>query len=397
MTRLAAHLVRWWPAVIILWLLAAVGLSVLAPAFEDVATFDDTAFLGEEAPAIRGRQLLTQGWPDDDFARTAAVVLAREDDTLQAGDEAYARALIGWLRSERSPAALGDVTTHLHEPALSDVFVAQDGQAMFLLVGLEAPPFTPPANEAIAALREHVAASRTPVGLDVEVTGSGAVAADEAAAIDRSVSRTHLITLVLVTVILLWVYRSPVAPLVPLITIGVAFVVSLSTVSLLAQAGMQVASLYETFSIVIVFGAGTDYCLFLLSRYHEELGLATRRGYVPSRRLRSGTLTATVLVLAMVLGSSAMTTVAGFSAQAVARFGLYRTMGPAMALAVIITLAAALTLTPALMRLFGRHLFWPDRSGSSHSTGAARLLIEQRAGDLDLDLERTEPAPGARR
>lgn len=384
MTRLFALVVRFWPAVIAVWLIGAWLLWAAAPPFAEVATFDDTSFLGDDAASMQGGMLLAEGWPQDDFSRNAAIVLARPDGELGDDDLDYGRDLVSWLSSGEAPDALGGVTTHLDEPRLRDVFVSQDDQAMFLLVGLEVQPFTPPANEAIAALRSHIEATSPPQGLEVAVTGSAAVAADESAAIDRSVNRTHVITLVLVTLILLAVYRSPVAPLVPLVTIGIAFLVSLSTVSLLAAGGMEVTSLFETFSIVIVFGAGTDYCLFLISRYHEEHDLARSRGFAGGSALRTGTLTATALVLAIVLGSSALTTIAGFSSMTVAQFGMYRTMGPAMAIAVAITLLAALTLTPALMRMFGRWLFWPHLAAPSHgTTGTERPLLESRRAQLE--------------
>lgn len=390
MTLLVRAVVRWWWAVIIVWLGLAAVLFSVAPPFDQVATFDNSAFLTEDADSMVGGRLLAEGWPDDDFSRTAALALVRDDAVLTDADLDHARDLRDWLGSDEAPVHVRSVTTHLDDPDLATVFLAEDRQAMFLLIGFDVPAFTPPANESVEAIRAHVAATSAPDGLDVHVTGSTAVAADQAAAIDRSVNRTHAITIALVVLILLWVYRSPVAPIVPLVTIGVAFVVSLATVSLLAQAGMEVSSLYETFSIVIVFGAGTDYCIFLISRYHEELDLAEGAGYTPTRRLRTGTLAASLLVLAAVLGSSAATTIAGFSAQAVAEFGMFRTMGPAMALAVAITLLAALTLTPALMRGFGQRLFWPS-TGARGNHGSDGLLVETYRDRLDLhDLDRDE-------
>ncbi|MBW3657497.1 MAG: MMPL family transporter [Actinobacteria bacterium] len=388
MSAIARAVVRWWWAVIGAWVLAAALLWWLAPPFDTVATFDNTAFLQEDAPAMVGGRLLEEGWPADGFSGGIAFALVRDDGELTEEDREHARGLVEWLRSDDAPDTVDVVTTHLDDPQLEDVFVSSDGQAMFLLASLDVPAFTPPANETVAAFRDHVSGADPPAGLEVHVTGGPAVAADQAEAIERSVNRTHLITIGLVALILLWVYRSPVAPIVPLVTIGVAFVVSLAAVSLLAEAGLDVSSLYETFSIVIVFGAGTDYCLFQLSRYHEELDLAERAGYRPGAPLRRGTLTATVVVLGAVLGSSAATTIAGFSAQAIAEFGMFRTMGPAMALAVAITLAAAVTLTPALMQLFGSMLFWPATSiAGSH--GSDTLLIEEQRERLGLEgLER---------
>lgn len=361
------------------WLAATGILLAVAPPFQTVATYDASAFLSDTADPIVGGDLLDEAWPDDAFRNNAAVVLARQDGELTDADRQAATDLVVWLRSDEAPDVFGDVTTHLDEPRLQDTFLSDDDRAMFVLVGLEVSPYSPSANEAIEQLRARVA-DDTPDGLEVLVGGTAGIAADESQAVDTSVRRTHLITIVLVVAILLWVYRSPIAPLVPLATIGAAFAVSISVVSLLAEQGMQVFSLFENFSIVIVFGAGTDYCLFLISRYHEELDLGHCAGLDRSNALRRGTLTVTLVVLAAVLGSSALTTIAGFTAMSVAEFGMYRSMGPAMAIAVALTLLAALTLAPALMRLFGRHLFWPG-GGTVAPHGADDVPLVVRHGE----------------
>jgi putative drug exporter of the RND superfamily len=163
------------------------------------------------------------------------------------------------------------VTSHLTRPGPRRHLRRRRRQAAFFLIGLEVPAYTPPANAAVGAVRDHVAATDLPPGTDAFVTGAAAVAADENVAIESTLARTTWLSLLLVAGILLWVFRSPVAPLVPLTTVAVAFLVSRAVVTLLAQAGMDVSALYETFAVVIVFGAGTDYCLFLLARYREEL------------------------------------------------------------------------------------------------------------------------------
>jgi putative drug exporter of the RND superfamily len=383
--RVVHLVVRYWPAVIAFWAVVATGLVVLAPSFEEVATFDDTAFLPEGSRSIEGNRLIEEGWPDDDLANTLTLVIEREGRELSDEDVEWLRAQVDWLRSDDSPELIDAVTTHFDDPNLAPTFVAEDGQAMFALAGLEVPAYTPRANETVEQVRAHVHGIDRPDDLNVFVTGSVAVAADENVATQRTVERTTGLTLALVGIILLLVYRSPIAPLVPMITIGVAFLASRATVSLLAQAGMSVSALYETFAIVIIFGAGTDYCLFLVSRYHEELVTSRVSGLAPSRRLRVGTLSATVLVMLAVLGSSAATTVVGFSAQGAAEFGLYRTMGPALAISIAVTVVITLTLAPALMRLFGRRLFWPDRWGTPKQLpGQADPLVVQYRDRLGL-------------
>lgn len=397
MPRLVSALGRAWWAVILGWALLGVGLAMVAPAFDQVATYDDGAFLSEDAPSVVGDRLVEQGWPDDDLSGSITVVLERTDGTLTDADREALSDLVAWARSDDAPDQLGTVTTHLDDPALSDVFVAEDDEAMFFLLGLEVPAYTPPANEVVTEVRDHVAAAELPDRVDAHVTGAAVVAADENMAIQSTLARTTWLSIALVSAILLWVFRSPIAPLVPLLTVATAFAVSRSVISLLAQAGMDVAALYETFAVVIIFGAGTDYCLFLLSRYREELDGGTAAGLQPARRLRTGALTVTVGVMLAVLGSSAATTMVGFSAQGVAEFGLYRTMGPALAISIAVTVLTALTLAPALMRLMGRWLFWPERHHTRLTTAGPdhEALVVRRADELGLSTAHAEATTDA--
>lgn len=382
---LATYSARWWWAVIAFWALLTIGLTLLAPPFEEVATFDEAAFLPADSDTVVGGELLSEGWPDDQFTRVASLALIRDDGPLTERDLDYAREVIDWLRSEDSPRPLGDITTHLDEQQLEGALLSEDEQAMLVLLGMDIPGFTPRANEAIEDVRAHVnEANPPPEGLEAYVTGAIAAAADESRAIDQSLARAQVLSVILVIVILLWVFRSPVAPLVPFTMIGVSYLVSLAVVSLLAQAGMDVSSLYETFSLVIIFGAGTDYGLLKISRYREELALAESRGIERDAELRRRTVIAVVAVLGAVIASSAGTIMVGFTSMSVADFGMYRTMGPAMALAVAITVLAALTLIPALMKLFGRYLLWPH-SEAEGVRRSDRLLVEERAEELGFD------------
>ncbi len=382
---IARYATRWWWAVIAAWALATVVLAVAAPPFEEVATFDEAAFLPEGSDTLVAGELLQEGWPDDNFSRVGSLALVREDGPLRDEDREYALEVVEWMESDEAPEGLGDITTNLREEDLEGALTSDDGHAMLVVIGMDVPAFTPRGNEAIEAVRTHVhGETEPPEGLDVYVTGAAAVAADESQAIDASLQRAQLLSIFLVVIILLWVFRSPVAPLVPLATIGVAYVTSLAVVSLLARAGMQVSSLYEAFSLVIIFGAGTDYGLLMVSRYREELSLAQNLGYRRDPELRRRTTMATVAVLGAVIASSAGTIIVGFTAMSVAQFGMYRTMGPAMALAIAITLFAGLTLTPALMKGFGRWLLWP-RTDPGGVRASDRLLIEERAEELGFD------------
>jgi RND superfamily putative drug exporter len=362
--RLAQRRFVW---VIVAWLGVAGLLKATAPPLRSVVTSDVTAFLTRDAQSVRASNLLAREWPTDDFGNAAAVVVSRAGG-LTEEDLRFIDDLQSWLASPEAPRVVSGSISARSRPDFADVLRSKDATTQIVIVQFTTPPFEPPTNDAVAAIRRHVSATR-PEGAEVRVTGNAGVAADQAAAIDTSIKRTTAITLLLVVLILLYVYRSPVTLVVPLVTIGVAFTVATGLIALLARAGMKTSSLVETFMIVIVFGAGTDYCLFIISRFREEV--AHSREY-------TRTLVGTVAIVGAVIASSASTVIVGFTAQGVARFGMFRTTGPAMAVAVAVTLVAGVTLTPALMRALGRRLFWPAHP--------ERLAEEGMLPELNVDV-----------
>jgi RND superfamily putative drug exporter len=353
LAAVARFVSRWpWP-VVAFWGAAAGVLFLVSPPLREVATQDNAAFLSDDAPSVRGAVLLGEVWPRDEITNNGVLVFRRESG-LTPADERAVREVEAWLRSENVPETVNRTQSPYSRPELREILRSDDGKVVLVVVGFETAPFTPRTNEAVEVIRNHVP-GELPRGLEFHLTGNAGVAADQASAIDTAVERTTGISLVLVLAILLWVYRSPITPFVPLVTVGVSLAVARGLVALLAREGLDVSALVETFMVVIVFGAGTDYCLFIVSRYKEELGSG---GPVATPRSR---LVTTMAVIGAVIASSAATVVVGFGSQSVAEFGMYRTTGPAMALAVVITLAAGLTLTPALLSLLGRWAFWPWR------------------------------------
>src|SRR5262249_28319681 len=192
-----------------------------------------------------------------------------------------------------------------------------------------------------------------PAGLELAFTGSAVVGHDINTAANESISNTTRATVALVVLILLVVYRSPLLAMVPLVTIALSVVVSLWSIALLATTpgfGFQVISITKVFVVVVLFGAGTDYCLFLIARYSEELG----RG-----RAKVDALLEAIRQVGGALVASAGTVIIGLGMLYFSSFAKIKYTGPTIALSLAVALAASLSLAPALLGWLGGAIFWP--------------------------------------
>ena len=373
-SRLGRFVVRFPWLIVAAWVVAAVACVLLAPSLTQVGAADETSFLPKDAESVRARAVLARAFPDEAAAGTATLVLHRSG-ALTDADRAYLDDLAAWMTGPDAPGTVRGVVTSVvsadTKPELAPMLRSVDGTTEIATVNLSIAAFQQGANEAVRAIRDRVAGT-VPDGLQVHVTGQAGIGTDYLQAIVDGTDRTTIVTLVLVVLILLLIYRAPLAALVPLITIGAGFLVARGVLGWLAAAGWTISTLLDSFIVVLVFGVGTDYTIFLISRYREELARVGASGGAGGTLRRTASL-ATVERIGAVITASAATVVVGLSSMAVASFGMIQTTGPALALAIAVTLVAGLTLAPALLLLFGRALFWPRHPrplSEEASTGA---------------------------
>ncbi len=376
--RLGRIVIRFRFLFLIGWLVLALVCWLFAPSLEEVGTSDQTAFLPDESQSREAETLVAEAFPSDAAPGQATLVFARIGGLTDA-DRAYIASLPDLLSAPDAPEELegviAGVVTAESNPEFAPWLRSEDGAAEIAQVNLSVGGFEGTARAAVAGLRE-VLADTLPAGLAGHVTGEAGIGADYLGAAMEATDRTTVVTVILVLVILLLMYRAPLAALAPLLTIGVAWIVSRGVLGWAAQAGWKVTSTLDVFMVVLIFGVGTDYSIFLISRVREELAHEEWAGAARRAVGRIGS----------VITASAATVVVGLSAMAIARFGFVRTIGPALAVAIIVTLLAGLTLTPAYLGLFGRFLFWPFHRKLRHRdarqgpfAGLARLITRRPA------------------
>jgi putative drug exporter of the RND superfamily len=365
MFRLLSSLVIRHPRAIVLgWLVLITGLNYLAPPWDRITKDDDLGLLPAGSPSVIGRELLERGFPEDASGSDLVLIYQREDGRLTAGDfrfvDGEASALFR-LAHEHPELGVRKIDTH-RSPVIGPRLIGSraDGadQAVLSIVSLESGYLSRKTRLAVDRILESINTEplAPPPGLRRAVTGSAAVGHDTNAATDESIEATTNATIALVILILLVVYRSVLLAMVPLLTIGLSVFASLRLIALLAgipRLGLQVTDITQIFVVVVLFGAGTDYCLFLVMRYREELGL----GRSPDEALRAAISQVGAAVVA-----SAATVIVGLGMLGFSRFATFRYTGPTIALSLAVALVAALTAAPSMLACLGTALFWPSQA-----------------------------------
>ncbi len=325
-------------------LLGALGRASL-PAGNDVAP------PGSESARAA---VLAEQFPDAD-EHAVLLVASRDDGTkLDDADVAAISALSADVEAETGQEP--------HGPIVSD-----DGEAAVLQATLTLED-DDAAADAVHGLRDVVAAN--PIdGVTVQVTGGPAFGVDVASAFDGADFTLLMVTLGIVALLLIVTYRSPVLWMIPLVVVALADqLANKATAAIGTGLGLQFDSGIVS---VLVFGAGTNYALLLISRYREELARDTdhRRALVAAWRATAPAIVASNVTVVLALSTLALAVIPGT-----------RGLGIASAVGLLIALAAVLLVLPPALAVCGRRIFWPfaPRVGDAAVTGRVWGAVAQR-------------------
>jgi len=328
-----------------LWLGATVGIGCLSPNLTKLATEAQASMLPSDAESLRAAELVNQSWPDQAYEGLAVAVLHRAGG-LTAADREYSLRLSRRFRGAEKPAEITAVLGPESQPEIADRLISQDRTVALVAVTLSSS-FVAPVSHEVVAWMEHQASAKdlaAPAGLEIRWTGDAVIGRDYMANVQTSLDRAAVATVILLLLVLLAVYRSFWLALVPLLTIGASLVISRGVLAWMMLAGWELSPLVELFLIAILFGTGTDFCLFLSWRYAEHLN--------PNNP--AGSMRVTLARSFSALVTSAGTIIVGLLLMGTTKFKLFSSTGPSVALALGVALLSTLTLTPALLVMLAR-------------------------------------------
>lgn len=345
--------VRWPWSCVVFWVALAAVLSVTVSPLTQVIRERTEEILPADAPVMVAGRQMTAAFREPDSQNMALVVLTDEQGLSRADEEVYRRLADNLRRDTRDVASVHDF---IATPALREAMTSKDHKAWFIPVGVAGELGSPASNEAYSRIAETARQTVSGSTLTANMTGIAATVSELSDIGERDMRVIEIATIAMVLLILFVVYRNVVTMLLPLLTIGVSLLSAQQIVSGLAAVGLGVSQQTVVFMTAMMVGAGVDYAVFLISRYHENL----RRGMTSDAAVASA-----MTSIGKVIAASAATVAVTFVAMTFTRLQVFSTVGPALAISISIAFLAAVTLLPALLVIAGRRGWAAPRRDST--------------------------------
>ena len=340
--HLAQVVLRWPWLVIGAWLILVAVLSVAVTPLMKLASDRDQELLPGNSAVMAATRQMTEAFHEPGIQNIALVVLTNDHGLTSADEDVY-RTLVDKL--DRNIRDVVMVQNFISQPPLRDVMESKDHQAWFIPVGIAGELGSPTSNDSyqrvVATVNQTVAGS----DLTVHMTGLTATVAEREEIGLRDLRVIETATLVMVLLILIVVYRNVFTILLPLATIGVSQAAATQVVAALAEMGLAISQQTIVFMSAMMIGAGVDYAVFLISRYHEYLRQGLDSDAAVARAMAS---------IGKVIAASAATVAITFLGMSFTSLKVFSTTGPALAVSIAVAFLASITLLPAMLVLGGR-------------------------------------------
>ena len=275
-----------------------------------------------------------------------AVVFNKKSGKLTETDQGNIEASIDRLTSNQKKYGIKDYLAPQDNIATKKLLKSKDGTTWVMQMNIAKSHGT------ISQVYDEINKAVKTSGVRTYVTGADVLNNDFTSSIREGIKKTELITVVFIFIVLIIVFRSPVVPLVSLLTVGVSFLVSFSIVTnLVNQVNFPFSNFTQVFMVIVLFGIGTDYNILLYNHFKEDLGngLGVAEATKDSIKKAGRTI--------LYSGSSILI---GFSALGLANFSVYRSAS-GVAVGVLVLLIVLLTLNPFFMATLGKKMFWPSK------------------------------------
>jgi RND superfamily putative drug exporter len=362
--RLARFVVRhpWWT--IVAWLVAAVVIIAFSPKLTTES--DQGDFLPSKYESVQAMQIAEKAFPQQEDTSSLIVVKRSDGQPLTAQDTAKVTEAAKSLNADKPPSVLNFATgpqAIAPNKAVQVIMVPMQGTSM---------ADNEKQGDAVKEIRKDLPGLLKGSGLEAKVGGDVASFVDNEDSFNQSFEIVGIATFVLIIGLILLIFRAPLAAVLPIVVITVTMQVAMGLIGVASKIfGFSGDDSLSTIILIVLFGIGADYYLFLMFRYRE--------------RLRAGDDKKTAMITAVervgeVISSAAAAIAVTFLVLLLATFGVFSAWGPSLAIAVIVMGITSLTLMPALVSLLGTAVFWPSKAWKKQPKGSISQAIGRGVG-----------------
>ncbi|MDU5144587.1 MAG: MMPL family transporter [Paenibacillus dendritiformis] len=339
---------RW--AIIAVWIIAAAGLMIVAPSLNDLVKEKGTITVPDGYSSTEAQAILDQAAARNGVKEQSQIALVfHNPDGLQADEIAEIKETIQRLEQHKADLGIESILNPYAQPELEKKLVSRDGKTVLTSIGVAAGGHS--IDDTISRMHKDLES----VKVEHYMTGRHSIDKDTIQSSQDGLMKSEYFTVAFILIILILVFRSFVAPLIPLLAVGVSYLISQSIVAFLVDsANFPVSTFTQIFMVAVMFGIGTDYCILLLSRFKEE---------VPRHEHIGDAIIATYRTAGKTVLFSGLAVLIGFTAIGLSTFILYRS-AVAVAIGIAVMLIALVTIVPFFMFVFGTRIFWPSRNSS---------------------------------
>ena len=324
-------------------------VATVAPPLSEVTTNQQEEFLPVGAESVRAINLEREKYPVG--GGIPAIAVFHSHDGFDDKELEAIKSFVDFLESDEKPEMISGVLSIFRYPKFAASLISPDGDTMTVLINVNGEPSNDDFQETIDTIIEKAHDVGAFVEIDVGVTGPASIITDAIRVFKSIDFQVTTVTVIIVLLILFIIYRSPGLALVPLLLVGTSLLIAQGLAALVADNfGLPVNQQVTSIMSVLLFGAGTDYVLFIISRYREELN---------NHANRFGAMAETMRRVAPSIMGSAGTTIIAMLLLIFSLSGSFKTMGPMLALAIGVVLLAGLTVMPTTIVLMGKWAFWP--------------------------------------
>ncbi len=337
---------RW--VLLAIWVVVTVAFALNQPNLKQILNQKGQATISEDSPSLVAADMINKmGTSKGD----TAIFVFNDPKKISASDMDDIQKGIETLRNRKASLKINNIVDPFSTPDAKDQLISKDGTTLITQVTYDKG--TRDSETIINGFTNAVKG----VKVTHYITGALAINNDYLAATNKGVSKSAILTVIFILLVLIIMFRSVVTPFISLFAVGIAYLCSLGIIGILINVfNFPITSLTQMFMILVLFGIGTDYNILLFNRFKEELGhgLSIDDAIVTTYKTAGKTVF-----------FSGLTVFMAFASLSFVQFPIYRSAN-AVAIGIAVLLLELLTLTPILMIIIGGKLFWPSHDSSGH-------------------------------